>query len=313
MRNSKLLEKVRARSGSASDEKSEHSQSSGEKGTGTNHPSALAGKVLSNPASAQRSRMIALVDIGELLPISLQRVARRLNSLQTGLFRFDVVTPAVKKLGVPDRLHGYSNGLLFNSIGTRIKESDYDFVIGVTHHRLDEDRFNRHSEKEGLGVVTVADASEYMPRGKTLEQYLCYLILCEAFCLVGREHFEHDDVSYCLFDMCHVKRDLLICLARPHICTRCEQRLRNAGFSQQDIERGKQVLAYVGKTRLWDVCKEIVAHPIIGLLGGGLVIGILSEIFANFPTRWALGILGFLLFCFLVFMGIRYRQAQPRP
>lgn len=290
-----------------------NTKSSGEKGLGTDRPSALAGKIASNPASRQQSRRIALVDIGGRLPIDLQGVATKLNRLQTGLFLFQVVTPPITNLGTYDLLHYFSDQRLFSFIKGRIEGSDFRFGIGVTHETLDKDRFNRHTEKEGVGVVTVDDAEKYKPLGKSLEKYLCFLILCEAFCVAGGEHFEHDERRFCLFDMCLKKDDLVTCLARPHICPDCEERLENAGFSAQDIERAKQVLTYVGGTSPWDVFKEIVfTNPIVWFLIGGLSLGILSQYIANFPTGWVRGIQGFLLVVFLVYMWIRYRQAQPR-
>ena len=275
-------------------------------------PNTSPRKISDTTALQNRPLDIALMDIGGVLGIKLDEVTKKLNSLQQDLFHFEVMTPALTDLGDYDKLHFYSDKVLFDHIKGRIRGSSFKYGIGITHETLDEGRFNRHAEKDGMGVVTIDDAKQYTPPGKSLLQYLCFLILCEAFCITGGEHFEHDERKYCLFDMCAKKHDLVACLAKPHICPHCETRLKQAGFLDRDIVLAKKVLAYVGRPSLLYISKEIINNPIAGFILGGLIVNLLAAFIHDFPFKWSLVILFWLLLGYIAIMIVRYKQAQPR-
>jgi len=263
-------------------------------------------------ASSERPCRIVLIDLGGRSRVNLQRLVKTLNSRGGELFKFELSTPVVTELDTYDELHCYSDERLFGVLKERIAHTDYAFAIGVTHERLNKQSFNRHNESEGIGAVTVADANEYVPPGRSLEQYLCYLILCEAFCVVGGVHFEHDEVRYCLFDMCLVKEDLVPCLQNPCIHKGCVRDLLDSGFSSADLREANRLLKYVGSTSLSRVISQAVQNPGSTLLLGGLVGYILRGLSAH-ATQWVFwGVVVELALLIVLCALVKYKLEERR-
>lgn len=263
-------------------------------------------------ASHDRPCGIALVDLGGCSRINYSRLVKRLNSRLGKVFRFELSTPAVTDLGTYDELHIYSDERLFGLLKERIAHTDCTFAIGVTHERLHDQSFNRHNESEGVGVVTTADANEYVPPGRSLEQYLCYLILCEAFCIVGGVHFEHDEVQYCLFDMCLVKQDLTRCLQDPCIHKGCVRNLLDGGFSAADLREANRLLKWVGSPSVFHLVPQAVQNPGSMLLLGGLVGHLLRGLFSDVTQGVFWGVAIGLAVLIVVFALAKYGLDKRR-
>jgi len=269
------------------------------------------GKALAD-ASRKRPYRIALVDLGGRSRVNLKSLVKTLNKHVGNLFEFEVSTPAVTKLGEHDDEHCYSDARLFGFLKERIAHTDWDFAIGVTHARLHGDCFNRHNESEGVGVVTVADANEYLAPGKSIQQYLCYLILCEAFCVVGGVQFEHEEVWYCLFDWCDQKEDLILCLEEPCIRECCLRRVQDSGFSEDDLQEANRLLKYVGATNRLDIIAQAVQNPASLLLMGGLVGHILRGAFSDAPSLVVWGVVAALALLIGLCAWVKYVLEKRR-
>jgi len=257
--------------------------------------------------------LVALIDIGGRCEVNLGNLVKKLNSLQPDLFKFELFSPPLKDLGGYMGLHNYSDEQFFGALKNGIRGTDYGFGIGITHEELPESSFNRHEENEGVGVITFDDASEYIPGGRTLEQYLGYLILCEAFCIVGGQHFEHDQRRYCLFDMCFKKKDLIRCLSEPTIDNICRGRLTRAGFSRGDLEQANRVLAWVGSTSLRFAAGQAVNNAITMMLLGSLVTYLLRALSVTVTPPWFWQIAVGLLAGVVVSALLNYRYRKPPP
>jgi hypothetical protein len=237
------------------------------------------------------------------------------------LFRYVPVTPHLGKLGKRDMKHSYSDEVFFSTIRKHLASTKYIYAIGITRDPLEQSSFNRHDklsftsprwrEIKMVGIITVARAHEFTPWDKTLEQYLAYLLLCESFCLSGRTHFEHDEAHSCLFDECGRLEDLLGCLEQPHLCkeSRCEERLREAGFTANDIVEANTLLNWIEKPSLNRILYRTINNPLSGFLGG-LIVGYLGSYMASLPAPYAQYIVGALLAGFLVSVVINLRSLR---
>ncbi|MFC1678715.1 hypothetical protein ACFL2T_00650 [Elusimicrobiota bacterium] len=164
---------------------------------------------------------------------------------------------------------GHSNKLLYGLIRQNIAGAGR-FGIALTHHQLEDNSFNRHDEKVGVGIVTIHGARHFIPSGKTLQQYLSFLVLCEAFCLVGETDFEHSGrVDYCLFDLCTDKDDLGLCLTKSYIDKTCRERLARAGgFTEGQVAEAEKILDYTRSIDHSFALKKGLGHPVSSLLAG---------------------------------------------
>lgn len=265
------------------------------------NPSTRAPKV-----THERPIPIALVNLGGLLPISLKSLANDLNRIKNQkLFSFHAVA---EKVPLPNRTlpHGYTLRSLYALIKDKIKGTGYSFGIGITHEVLEDARFNWHDQKSGIGVITTDQSEVYNPVGRTLYQYLAYLVLCEALCITGKTQFEHSGRNYCLFDMCMEKSDIKKCLTNPFI--HCTEKLKEAGFTDEDIESANGILAYVKRLRFTDVLQHVFTKPIVGILIGILVKSI-AELIYSLPKLWNFEI---NLFFFLVIDWLLLREYMPK-
>ena len=264
-------------------------------------------------AKSDRPCKIALVDLGGCSRVNWESLVKTLNKHLDHLFKFEHSTLAVTELGKHDDGHCYSDERLFGILETRIARTDWAFAIGITHARLPGHCFNRHNESEGVGVVTVASANRYLPPGRSLEQYLCYLVLCEAFCIVGGLQFEHDEQWYCLFDMCTENEDLFECLQDPKIQKRCRDDLLDSGFSEADLEEADRMLRYVGSTSPCRVVSQAVNNPASMLVLGSLA-GYVLRALSGSPTPWVFsGVTLGLVLLALLFAWLNYERIKRKP
>ena len=259
---------------------------------------------------SNRPFLIALVNFGEIPGVSLDKLAKDLNHTQKHtpkLFQFQAISGPTS-LGPYDLPHNYSNAKLFGFITESFEGTGINYGIAITVEELELARFNSHDESLGVGLVTVYNHDEYKPPEKTLYQYLAYLILCEAFCITGRCHFEHDDKHYCLFDECSNKKDLRLCLEHPKI--HCISNLENIGFSKIDVANAKDILAYVRKRSPKNALLKTFGNPVVGILLGGGSVNLLAGTIFTLPGLWRFSITGVLFFGIFIFFALNYVQPK---
>ena len=259
-----------------------------------------------------RPFVIGLVNFGEVIGVSLERLASDLNRAQNGktkLFQFQAIR-GVTDLGEYDLPHNYSNKKLFSFITQSLHRTGINYGIGITVEELELGRFNSHDESAGLGLVTVYNHDEYKPSEKTLYQYLAYLILCEAFCITGHHHFEHDDKHYCLFDECSNKKDLKVCLEHPKI--HCVQNLATLGFGPLDLANAAAILEYVRKRSVQNALVKTFSNPVVGMFLGGGIVNLLSGAIAALGSSWSWAITSFLFLGIVLFFLWSYFQPKKQ-
>lgn len=250
--------------------------SSGQSGQPLVTASVQAG---SSGAGSRRSMgtRIGLVWIGRLdppravAPINLSKLAAKFNSAQGASRAFDF-SGSSDGIIIRDPLptHAYPDSLYFDRLVERRNTGTASYLIGVSADLLDQSRFNVHAVDRGVGLVTMKDMEEYRPRGMTVGQYLYYLVLCEAFCIVGRRDFETDSKPGCLFDKCTLKEQLTQCLEKPQITDQSKEELIAAGFTEEHLQAATKALkGYVGRR---PIIGRLPVSPL--LYGSGIATGV---------------------------------------
>jgi hypothetical protein len=193
------------------------------------------------------------------------------------------------QVGAPEDRHQYKDHQLFDPLEHRLAEMNFDAIIGITLQLLAQGSFNRHDAGRRVGVVTLAGASNYLPLGRTLEQYLAYLVLCEALCLAGEQDLEHSQRLLCLFDLCEGLQDLIDCLRRPDICQMDRDTLSNLNFTDPQMAAVDRTLHWIASTNpLTRMKQALESHPLISFVVGlclGLEVHIIGAALAEEVIR----------------------------
>lgn len=242
---------------------------------------------------------LAIVSAERREEVPLASIIKKLNSLQT-LFQYDIIAPPMD-LDEYDLLHLYSDKVYYETMEHRIAKSPLKWVITIVSEDLEKGSFNRHSETQGFGIITVKHYKEYLPTAHNLEQYLSFLILCESFCIVSGQHIEHTKRKYCLFDMCEEKSDLIESIRRSYIHDECERKILAAGFKKEDLLEAEKILSFVRKPNtLHKFNKFVSSWPI------SLQIGFLFGLFASLVVALNLTIGGIILVILLFGLAVQY-------
>jgi len=216
-----------------------------------------------------------------------------------------------------DLPHGFTAKASFDCLSQQLENLvDISCGIGLTDSPLELGVFNHHDESRGVGVVTFEVYKQYIPETASLERYLAYLVLCEAFCLAGRQQFEHEEHRKCLFDFCGNKLEFTDCLVHPHICTQCKKELVASGFEDHLVESVEKLLFSLAKPWPGSAFNAVMRRPASAMLVGSLVAIVTAtyaateEGFGAWLPSIALGV----AVVFLVFLQyIRHRLTRRMP
>lgn len=216
-----------------------------------------------------------------------------------------------------DLLHGFTARASFDCLSGQLENLvDVSCGIGLTDSPLELGVFNHHDESRGVGVVTFEVYKQYVPETASLERYLAYLVLCEAFCLAGRKQFEHAEHRKCLFDLCGNKLEFTDCLVHPHICTECKKELVDSGFEANLIASVEKFLFSLAKPRRGSAFNAVMRRPAPAMLVGALV-AVVAATYA--ATQQGLGawlpsiVLGVIVVFLVLRQYIRHRLTRRMP
>jgi len=262
---------------------------------------------------------VALLDLGERLQVSLDLLARKLNSLQSS-FVFTIVTPiTLAKIGNPniledDRNAWYEFDQLFDLLCSHDCSSQYSYIIGITHLNVTEradsgdkgcgDYFSL-SDMERVAIVSVnPNILRHNSPSKSPYQYLAYLIACELLIMRCKTDLIHTKNNFCLFDDCVDRALFRRCIELGEICEECRSELKKHNVSNQVI---KDVLAVLKWCRIDSIKYSItntILHPIT-LLSVGTGLGWFGSTFVK-ANHYLVVLCAFLLLPLLVFAHKRY-------
>lgn len=237
-----------------------------------------------------KSKSVALVDLGESLPIRLDDLASSLNALQSGFDFTHVGTVTLEAVGDPDVDEvWYSTRLLFNVLRSLVQTNEFDLVVGITHlalartddngKEIDRNYFSL-SDLDKLSVVsTHQNVMLHKSPWRTDLQYVAYLVIGELLINLTRKDLMHLMANNCLFDDCVDRSRLAQCMDRSHICNACRSKLKRDNVSEKLISDVESVLGWCKKTTAKLALTYSVGHPLTAFfLGIGL--GWFLQIFA---------------------------------
>ena len=267
-----------------------------------------------------RSVRVAILDLGERLQVSLDVLARKLNSLQSS-FVFTTVPPiTLSKIGNPniienDRNAWYEFSPMFDLLRSHDCFSQYSYVIGITHLNVTERADNGEkgrgdyfslSDMKKVAIISVnSNVLRHNSPSKSLYQYLAYMITCELLIMQSKKDLIHAQNNFCLFDDCVDRTIFRDCIELGEICEECRSELKKHNVSNKVIKDVLLILKWCRTDTIKYSITSTILHPIT-LLSVGTGLGWLVKTFVK-PNHYYLVVLcAFLLTPLLVFMYKRY-------
>lgn len=228
-----------------------------------------------------RKTQIALVDMGEKLPIRLRKLARKLSS-KLKQFEFSVESITSSKIGDPTiQSEWHDVEVLFNKLREHPRTATYDILLGLTHYKITEkdpppdpsrkDYFSL-SDHEKVGLISLNESvSQYRPPAKNLYQYAAFLLVCELLNVLARQDMMHTAANFCLFDECEDRAALRQGMKKGEICTKCKSRLADASIPQDVIKQVTRVLRWCKHNSLRHVLASTARNPLTTLALGTIM------------------------------------------
>jgi hypothetical protein len=257
---------------------------------------------------------VGLIDVGGRLPVSLKKLAKKLNSRQKSFLFVVADRVPISKLGLPDiKDWWYDVESLFKILRDQ-NSAEYQFVVGITHvnftqpgnDETQEISYFSLSDKKQVSVVCAGQKMlGYNSPLKDAYQYLSYMIVTELLINMTRYDLSHQFQDYCLFDDCVDRSTFRDCIDHGYICTVCENKLRTfAVISEQLIDDVKKVLSWCKRNTTRGVIRDIFTKPITTLIIGAYVGWAAQTVFTKeyFPHMTGF----FLLILTFVFIRLRY-------
>lgn len=236
---------------------------------------------------------VALVDVGENLPVRLNSLADSLNQMQSAYF-FTVITPIpCDVLGQPNlHFQWYFIEKLVPVLANHHKRSDFDIMVGVTHVRItrevqddgdiyNKDYFSDSDISEKISLVSVnRNVLAFNSETKDTHQYLAFCMLSEILIQrTGNKELYHSVSKLCLFDECADRSAFASSIERSHLCAGCLANLKQGGISDTEINDIGKILTWCRKiTGSHSAIAKTFKNPITSLVIGALV-GWLSKNF----------------------------------
>lgn len=227
-----------------------------------------------------KPQKVGLVDVGENLPLSLPKLAKILNGLQTS-YHFDVGDEITsQKLGKPDVLYKWYE---IPRLCTLVKDHNnghYDYVIGIANCPLthteelqknpdpDLNYFSRSDFKRAAVISVHESMLKYKSPGKDIYQYAAYLVITEALIMSAKTNLNHDERPFCVFYECGNREQLKGCMEKAEICHPCHAILNDANVSEAFITNAQRALMWCSKNSWSHVWHGTLVDPLIALIVG---------------------------------------------
>jgi len=228
-------------------------------------------------ADQRRLQAVGLVEMGERLPVRIDKLARRLNGMQDA-WRFQVVgsiTPEV--LGNPDvGDHSYNAQNLHAHLHQFTNTADV--IVGIAHVRLaakpagskkvESDYFSIGDFAQVSVITLHGSVADYRGPTVTPEQYLAHLLVGEVLMLFAKINLSHTASRHCVFDECQDRSTLRDCIERAWLCEPCVARLKERNIGNAVIEAAGRVLRWAKRNQWGFVLKFTAGHAITSFCVG---------------------------------------------
>ena len=187
--------------------------------------------------------------LGYVWDVDLKTVARLLSG-SSKVISTNVKDP-IRNIGEPDLYGmGYSFSRLFRLFPTADKGT---FRVGITAAPIEDNFFTKYQMTNSI-LVTLFQADEFCEKsGRTKEEYLAYMILCQllwAQYKTRKPSADYNDLFHeatrgCLFDFCHNKPDIVIGLRVCQIDPMCKGKLVEANVPESLVGEAERILSCI--------------------------------------------------------------------
>ena len=225
---------------------------------------------------------VALVDMGERLPIDLNKLSGKLNSKLNSFEFSPAQSITAARIGDPtiaDEWHDVE--ILLDMLRTDSRLQSYDLIIGFTHYKITEkasppDSNHRDyfclSDFHKVSVISLNDnIVKFKPPGRNLYQYAAFLSICELLINLAKKDMVHSATNFCLFDDCEDRLGFRQGMEKGEICTGCLSKLEKAGVSRTVVIQAQKVLKWCKYNSLRHSIIQTLCNPIITLALGTAV------------------------------------------
>ena len=227
---------------------------------------------------------VAIVDLGEHLPIDLDYLTRKLNAQQPSfLFKHETSIPS-QSLGKPDlEQQWYYIERLFDLLREHAQYSKVDYLVGVTHVRItrqtrdegdigNKDYFSLSDHRKVSIVSMNENVLAFNSPTKNAFQYAVFCIIGELLDNMAREHLCHPETEYCLFDDCADRTALAPGIEKSQICAPCTARLKEKGLADSQIDDAMRILKWCRRnTGMSSLLYRTVMNPLTTLAVGAAI------------------------------------------
>jgi|GEM_PF-5598614 len=263
----------------------------------------------------KQSKDVALVDLGEVLEINLNTLAKKLNSLQK-TFIFKIIDPVTcESVGDPNiDDEWYDSKALFEVLQKCSDFPEYDFVIGLTNFKIahldekgkvDKDYFSISDLRRFSLVSFNKDVYQFNSKSKSKYQYAAYQVITELIINTIRRNIMHYLANGCLFDDCVDRKTFANNINRSYICSKCHSELKRRNVSDRALNDVQKVLRYCRKNDLKTSLINTAKNPATNLLVGA-VIGWVAQVFANDASSSPIIAVALVFFLLIIFLYVRY-------
>jgi len=242
---------------------------------------------------------VALVDVGEHLPIRLGTLVDTLNFMQSAYLFCEISSVPCDVLGEPDlHFQWYYIDRLIPILATHHEKSSYDILVGITHVRItremqddgdiyNKDYFSDSEIKDKISLITINhNVLAFNSKRKTIDQYIVFCLMSEI--LIHRtknKGLYHAISKLCLFDECIDRASFAPSIEQSQICIGCRANLKQGGISNTEIITVEKILSWCRKvTGTHSTFAKTFNDPVTSLVFG-VFLGWLSQNFIS-PGRF---------------------------
>jgi len=234
---------------------------------------------------------VALVNVGENLPIPLSSLADSLNGMQA-TYSFSEISPIpCDVLAKPDLyFQWYFIERLVPVLAKHAKRSNFDILFGVTHVRItreiqdegdiyNKDYFSDSDTSEKVSFVTINhNVLAFNSKSKNTLQYLAFCIIGELLVQrIGNKGLFHPASKRCLFDECVDRTSFAPSIDHSDICAECRAKLKQGGISDIEIRDVEKILSWCKRnTGSHSIVAKTFMNPLSSLVFG-VSLGWLSQ------------------------------------
>ncbi len=260
---------------------------------------------------------VALIDIGEYLPLSLKNFSKELDSMQVSFYFEEAGSITSDVLGNPDVDDDwYDVSTMFNLMKKKISSDDYHFIVGITQSKItdktelagktEKDYFSQSDLQQHSIISVNKQVLKYNSPNKGNNKYVAHLLMNELLRNLAKKSLNHLGQKPCLFNECEDRSILSECIEQSRICHNCLAELKKNNVSDSILKDVSKILAWC-RLNSWEFAfKNILQHP-FSVLGLGIGLGWFTSVFITkeyYPIILAITILP----VFIVFLLSRFSK-----